>query len=111
MGLKKTVSIDLTFDCTPPPDGRAWDVADQVMDRINNFIDGEPAGSYANEDFRGGTKKLVVNIQIPVPDIAYAATIETKLENNIGLFPPISNYEKRLIYISQEIADPEDEEE
>jgi len=101
MPQNKYVSIDLEFDCSSETE-RPWDVADRAIDRINNFLSNEPAGSDAQERFNSENGSLLVCVHIPVPDIAYAATIETKLINNFGNFPPAISW--RFNYVNVPIA-------
>lgn len=104
MALKKTVSIDLGFNCNSET-SRPLDIADSAIDRINAFLEGEPGDppiGEAFERFSSEDNSLYVNILIPVSGIAAAASLETKLDNNLGNFPPLLNHLRRFDYYSEE---------
>jgi len=111
MDLKKNVSIDLGFDCSSAAEN-PWNIADSAVDKINAFLAGEggdpPIGT-ATERFNSTDGSLFVNIQIAVSDIDQAKSLEQKLDNNLGQFPPLLNDLRRFVYMSDPVPEIEEE--
>jgi len=100
------VLIDLGFDCNSETE-EPIDIAKSAMQKIKNFLEGEGAPEPA-ERFGSLDSSLYVNILIPVADIDAGKILETKLDNNLGQFPPLLNNFRRFNYLSE--PDPIDEE-
>lgn len=110
--IKKMVEIDLQFDCTPPEGSELtpWDIGKLAIDRIEAFLANEPEGSDAQERMNTKNSQLTMRVVIPVPDMAYATVIETKLVNNISTFPPEVPNTQRFNYSRIPVTTPDEEE-
>lgn len=105
MAIEHLVSIDLGFDCSSETE-RPWDVADDAIDRINNFLSSSAPGGVSTQRFSSEENSLYVNISIPVDDIDAAKALETILDNSLPGFPPLLNNLRRFVYISKEVGEP-----
>jgi len=88
---QRTMIIKMAMNCTPTEGSTktAVEIYQAIDTKIKNFLNGEAEGSEQKQSFNfPGNAHLHLKITIPVPSLAHAATIETKLLNNIGIFPP-----------------------
>jgi hypothetical protein len=112
MSEEKKAIISLSFLCSDEMEGetvtkKARDVASSAMAIIDNFISGQPEGSTAQERTApiGADRRMDVTITVVVDAIAAAASLETLVNNNLGLFPPMIPNTKRFVYLSEEMLD------
>lgn len=107
MAKERKVRILLNFLCEGeegPPELTPREQSGNAIERVDTFIDGEDPGSiysYAERRRQDSSIKLEVDMLISVTTKAQDDSIETKLDNNLDLFPPLYPGTKpRFFYMS-----------
>lgn len=95
----RKVLIDLGFNCNSETE-EPVDIVKSVMEKIKNFCEREGAKK-PTERFNTNDNSLYINIEIPVADIDASKVLETKLDNNLGQFPPLWENLRRFNYLSE----------
>ena len=110
MSKERSVKISLSFLCEGeegPPILSPREQSGNAISRINTFVGGEAEGSifqYEEHRFPEGHLRLDFLLDIVVSLKTEDDNIETKLDNNLPLFPPLfGNRQPVFKYISKGI--------